>query len=259
MAYKFKELLQTNELIRVFAVGRIIHPAVIDVYGLVGGFHGLWIDQEHAGATYEQIALASACARANGFDTFVRMAMTGYAQATQNLEAGAGGLMAARVESVDHARQFIKWVKFAPEGERGINAGGRDADYGGKPLLQFAADSNRDSLVIIQIETLGALEQADAIAALEHVDMLFVGPSDLSMELGVLGQFDHPTLWDAYAKVAEACRRRGKHWSTIAVNPPFAARAIDQGCRMLSFGADIYALRRGVETTRDAFREFFTT
>ena len=256
---RFKERLTANELCRIFCIGRLIHPVLFDVHGMVGGFHGFWIDQEHAAVSYEQIALASACGRANNMDCFVRMAMTGYAQATANLEAGAGGLMAARIESAAHAEEFMRWVKFAPRGRRGLNTSGFDADYGGKTLPQLAESSNRDSFVAIQIETLGALDDVDQIAALDGVDLLFVGPSDLSQELGILGQWEHEKLWSAYERVAAACKRHGKHWGTIAVNPPFASRAYDLGCRMLSFGIDAVILRRGVEATKGAFSEMFAT
>ena len=257
MPYRFKDLLARNELCRVFCSGRIIHPVVFDVHGMCGGFHGVWIDQEHCAVTYEQIVLATACCRANGMDSFVRMAMTGYSQATANLEAGAGGLMAARIESAAQAEEFLQWVKFAPRGNRGLNTSGFDANYGGKTLPEFSVDSNRDSFVAIQMETLGALEDCDAIAAISGVDLLFVGPSDLSQELGILGQWEHDRLWSAYERVAGACARRGKHWGTIAVNPVFAQRAYDLGCRMLSFGIDAMILRRGVEATQAAFQGLF--
>lgn len=257
MAANFKQMLSRGELCRIFCSGRIIHPVVFDVHGMVGGFHGCWIDQEHCGITYEQIALASACCRANGMDSFVRMPMSGYATATANLEAGTGGLMAARIESAAHAEEFMQWVKFAPRGRRGLNASGFDCLYGGKTLPQFAADSNRDTFVAIQIETLGALEEADEIAAIDGVDLLFVGPSDLSQELGILAQWESDKLWSAFDRVAKACKKHGKNWGTIAVNPAFAKRAYDLGCRMLSFGIEAVMLRRGVEATRANFKELF--
>src|SRR5205085_12416228 len=138
MVRTYKHLLtETDELVRIFSVGRLVHPVLFDVFGLCGGFHGCWLDQEHAGLTYEQIVLAAACARANGLDSFVRMALTGYSQATQNLEAGAGGLMGARVESAAQAEEFVRWCKFAPRGIRGLNAGGRARLYGGQTLAPF--------------------------------------------------------------------------------------------------------------------------
>ena len=253
----FKSLLAAGQLCRIFCSGRIIHPVVFDVHGMCGGFHGIWIDQEHCGTTYEQVVLAAACCRANGMDSFVRMAMTNYSMATSFLEAGAGGLMAARIESANHAEEFMQWAKFAPRGNRGLNGSGFDAMFGGKTLPQLAADANRDNFVAIQIETLGALGECDKIAAMDGVDLLFVGPSDLGQVLGVISQWESEKLWDAYARVAAACKKHGKNWGTIAVNPKFAQRAQEMGCRMLSFGIDAVILRRGIEATKAQFKDLF--
>lgn len=253
----FKQLLATDELIRIFCVGRLIHPVVFDIHGMVGGFHGIWIDQEHAGVTYEQTVLAATCARANDLDSFVRLAPINYSLVTQCLEAGAGGVMGARIESASHAEEFVRWAKFAPRGMRGSNTGGYDADYGGKQLAQFASESNRKNFVAIQIETLGALRDAREIASTPDVDMLFLGPADLSQELGIIGQWEHEKLWEAIGHVSEACRQAGKHWATIAISPGFAARCRDLGCRMLSFGMDAVFLRRGIEATKESFKKCF--
>lgn len=257
--FNFKERLSRGQLCRIFCVGRLIHPAVFDVHGMVGGYHGFWLDQEHAGLTYEQIVLAASAGRANGMDCFVRMPLTNYADATANLEAGSGGLMVARIDSAAQAEEFVQWVKFGPRGIRGLNASGYDCLYGGKTLPQFAADANRDNFVAIQIETLGALEECEQIAAIDGVDLLFVGPSDLSQVLGVLAQWESEPLWNAISRVAAACKKHHKNWGTIAVNPKFAKRAYDAGCRMLSFGMDIVMLRRGLEATRASFEQMFAT
>jgi 2-keto-3-deoxy-L-rhamnonate aldolase RhmA len=86
---------------------------------------------------------------------------------------------------------------------------------------------------------------------------LFVGPSDLSQVLGVLAQWECEKLWNAFERVAAACKKHNKHWGTIAVNPKFAQRAYDAGCRMLSFGMDIVMLRKGLEATRATFETMF--
>jgi 2-dehydro-3-deoxyglucarate aldolase/4-hydroxy-2-oxoheptanedioate aldolase len=254
---RFRELLAAGEVVRVFALGRILHPVTIDLFGLAGGFHGFWLDQEHCGLTYHEIELAAACARANNFDCFVRMAPSDYSLVTQNLEAGAGGVMAAQIRSAAHAEQFVTWAKFAPRGMRGLNTSGRDAHYTHKSQQQFAADANRDQFVAIQIETLGALEEVDAIAAIDAVDLLFVGPSDLSQSLGILGQFSHPRLLEALDCVAAACRKHGKHWGTVAPNPEYTMRCYGKGCRMLSLGADVLALRQGIEVAKTQYRDLF--
>lgn len=257
MTVRFQELLAKGELVRVFAVGRLLHPVTIDLFGLAGGFHGFWLDQEHCGLTHRDIQLAAACARANNFDCFVRMAPADYALVTQNLEAGAGGVMAAQIRSAEHAEQFVSWAHFAPRGLRGLNTSGRDAHYTHKSQEQFAADANRDLFLAIQIETLGALAQVDQIAANDGVDLLFVGPSDLTQALGILGQFAHPRLLEALDAVAAACKRHGKHWGTVAPNPEYTNRCYDKGCRMLSLGADVLAVRQGIEAAKTTYQKLF--
>ncbi len=257
MGPRFKELLAKNELCRVFAVGRLLSPVTIDLYALAGGFHGFWMDQEHVGLTYHDVQTAAVAARANGFDQFVRMAPTNYAQVTQYLEAGARGVMAAQIRSAAHAEEFVTWAKFAPRGMRGMNTSGRDADYTHLSQAAFAERANREHLVLIQIELASAVGDADAIAALDGVDLLCVGPADLSQSLGLLGQTNHPRVWEAIDEVAAACRRHGKHWGTVPADPAFAEKAYDKGCRMLSMNTDLLAMRRGIEAAKSAYQKLF--
>jgi len=257
MGTKIKQLLAADRVVRLFSIGRIVSPVTIDMFGLAGGYDAFWIDQEHGGLTYEQVLHLSVAARANDFDCFVRMAPTDYALVTQNLEAGGGGVMAARIESAAQAEEFVTWCKFAPRGMRGMNTSGWDARYTHKSQKQFAEDSNREHIVAIQIETTGALNDADAIAAIDGVDLLFVGPSDLSQALGRLGELDHADTWEAIGRVAQACRRHGKHWGIVPADPAYAERSVELGCRMLSLGGDIPCLRRGIEATQAAYSKFF--
>ena len=117
---------------------------------------------------------------------------------------GVDGVMAAQVTSAAEAEKFVTWAKFAPRGVRGVNTQGADADFTSKSPAEFTGPANRDHFTAIQIETIGALEDVDAIAAIDDVDLLFVGPSDLSQALGVLGQPDHEIVW----KAIDAGRRR---------------------------------------------------
>jgi 2-dehydro-3-deoxyglucarate aldolase/4-hydroxy-2-oxoheptanedioate aldolase len=253
----FKDRLSAGELVRLFALGRVVHPVVIEMFGLGGKYHGFWLDQEHAQISTEQIVIASLAGRANGFDCFVRVPPTGYWQVTQCLEAGAGGVMGAQIHSADQAREFVSWAKFSPAGTRGLNLSGRDAEYTHKSPAQFVEDANRDSFVAIQIETLGSVQDVDDIAAMDGVDLLFVGPADLSLAMGVVGQFQHDKLWEAIAKVADACRKNGKAWGCVAPNPEFADRAVENGCQMPTMGSDVLSMRRGIEQLQAAFKNQF--
>jgi 2-dehydro-3-deoxyglucarate aldolase/4-hydroxy-2-oxoheptanedioate aldolase len=126
-----------------------------------------------------------------------------------------------------------------------------------KSQIELARDANRDHFVAIQVETLGALDEADAIAAIDGVDLLFVGPADLSQALGVLGQPDHEKVWTAIDRVAQACRRHGKAWGIVPASPPFADRCVEMGCRMLTFGSDAMAMRLGVQAVKTMYANQF--
>ncbi len=250
---RLKELLATEEIVPLFCLARIPHPVVIEMLSLAGGYRGFWIDHEHGAFSLEQVMVAALAGRANQLDCFVRMPPTGYWQVTQCLEVGAGGVMGAQILSAEHARQFVSWTKFAPEGMRGLNTGGRDADFTHKTAPEFIEEANRQHFVAVQIETLGALDEVDAIAAIPGVDLLFIGPADLSLALGVPGQFHHERMWEAIDQVAQACKRHGISWGAVVPDPEFAQRAIEQGCKMPTYGNDPTILRRGFEAMRNAF------
>ncbi len=254
---RFKELLAEGKTIRTFATGRIPSPVIIEMFGLAGGYHGVWLDQEHTGLTYEQVLVLSLAARAQGLDSFVRMAPLSYALVTQNLEAGAGGVMAARIHSADQAAEFVSWCKFAPEGDRGMNTGGRDANYTFKSGDDFVKDTNAQHFVSIQIETLGSLNEVDAIAALPGVDLLFVGPSDLTQALGITGQFENPKLWEACKAVSDACSKHGKHWGTVGPTRDYVDRSMELGCRMINLAGDVGCIRQGISAASATFGTYF--
>jgi len=253
MVQSLKERLEAGRKLRVFALSRVVHPVVVEMYGLGGGFDGFWFDQEHGAMGIDEIRTCRLAARTCDMDCFVRVPPVGYWVVTQCLEAGAGGVMGAQIQSADHAAEFISWTKFAPEGIRGLHSNGRDANYLHLPPADFVEQSNRERLVAIQIETLGALEQVDQIAALPGIDLLFIGPADLSLALGIVGQFHHEKLWEAVGKVAAACNRHGTHWGTLCPDPQFAAKAAEHDCRLFSIGNDITALKHGVAHINASF------
>src|SRR5947209_9383336 len=120
MGARLRELLSQGKLVRVFGAGQLCHPKLIEIVGLQGGFDAVWLDQEHAGLSMEQIEQAARAARLAGLDSFVRLAPTDYATVMRPLEAGAGGVMAAQVRSGRQAEEVVRWSKFHPQGLRGV-------------------------------------------------------------------------------------------------------------------------------------------
>jgi 4-hydroxy-2-oxoheptanedioate aldolase len=257
MGVKIKRLLAEGKLVRVFCVGQLCHPKVVEMVGLFGDVDAVWLDNEHAGVSVQQIELATLAARATGLDTFVRLTATDYATVMRPLEAGAGGVMAAQVRSGREAEQIVHWAKFHPQGLRGVNGTGVDGGYGTTPFPEYARRANAETFVAIQIEHADAVEDVEKIAAVKGVDVLFIGPADLGQSMGIPGDWGQPRIWQAIERVAKAARANGIHWAILPPNLEYARRCVEMGCKMLSLGIDVWALQRGIKSFHAEFPDYF--
>jgi 2-dehydro-3-deoxyglucarate aldolase/4-hydroxy-2-oxoheptanedioate aldolase len=258
MGSRIKEILGRDGIVHVFGIGQLCSTKLIEIVANAGGYDAIWLDQEHTGLTMREIELATLACRAHGLDSFVRVAPTDYATVMQPLEAGAGGVMAAQVRTAAEAEQFVRWAKFHPRGLRGMTGAGVDGKFSLTPQGDYAEQANRDTFVAIQIETIEAVDNISAIAAVKDVDLLFVGPSDLAQALGLTGQFDHPRCYETIERIANACRAAGKPWGIIARNADYATRWVDRGCRFLVLGADVILAQRGISAVKQSFAKYFT-
>lgn len=255
MPATLKQRLQARERLNVFAVGRMFHPNVIHLLGASGDFDGMWIDLEHTGFTVREMETAVTAARVYGLESFVRIPPTDYATVTRCFESGANGVMAAQVASAGQAEEIVAWAKFQPRGSRGLNPLGHDGRFGTEPLDVFTARANEENFVAIQIETAGAVEEVEAIAAIDGVDLLFVGPSDLSQALGVTGDLSHPRCLEAIDRVAAACEANEKPWGAVTPSPDYAALLIEKGCTLVSAVNDVKLATAGMRAMRETFAD----
>ena len=255
---RLKQLLAEGRTVRLFGIGQLIAPKLVEIVGEHGGFDGLWLDAEHAGFGIREVELATMAARAYGMDHFVRLPATDYAAIMRVLEAGAGGVMVSMVHSAAEAERAVRWAKFHPRGERGLNGGNRDGRFGLMPLPEYVARANAETFIGIQIETAGAIDAVEQIAAVPDVDLLFVGPADISQVLGIPGDFENPRCLEVIARIADACRRAGKPWGIVPRGPDYAARMAALGCRMFVLGFDIHAFHAGIRAAKERYAAFFT-
>lgn len=253
MTATLKDRIVSGDRLATFAVGRMFHPNIVQYLGMTGEFDGFWIDVEHAGLTVADIEHAVSAGKAYGLEAFARVPPTDYATVTRCFESGAMGVMAAQIHSADQAEEFVGWAKFAPRGRRGLNPLGHDGRFGSVSLADLAVEANRNTMVAIQIETAGAVDDVDAIAAIDGVDLLFVGPSDLGQALGVTGDIMHDRCLAAIDKVADACRAHGKHWGAVTPTPEYAAMLIDKGCTLVTPTNDVKLVTTGLGTVRERF------
>ena len=254
---KIKQILAEGGVVRMFGVGQLYSPKLIEIVGEHGGFDALWLDAEHAGLGMKEIELSTMAARYYGLDHFVRQPATDYASIMRSLEAGAGGVMISMVRGVEDAEEAVRWSKFYPRGERGMNGGNRDGRFGLTPLPEYVAAANTGTFVGIQIETASAIAAVAELAAIPDVDLLFVGPADISQVMGVPGDFENPKCLDAIERIAQACASAGKPWGIVPRGPEYAARMLGWGCRMFVLGFDIHVVHAGIRATKARYGSFF--
>jgi 2-keto-3-deoxy-L-rhamnonate aldolase RhmA len=253
MGAKIKRLLAEGKVVKVFGLGQLCYPKLVEIIGQQGGYDAVWLDHEHTGVSACQLEEAARAARATGLDSFARLYVTDYATAMRPLEAGVGGIMAAQVRRAAEVRDLVQWTKFHPLGQRGVNGTGVDGRYGTLPLARYFQQANEETLLVVQIEHADAIREVEEIAAVPGIDVLFIGPADLSQSLGIPGEWDHPRLWETFERVARAADLHRIHWAILPLNPAFARRCLDLGCKMLAAGMDVWAFQRGL---RDFLSEY---
>lgn len=257
MGENIKQRLAAGKTVRIVAVGALANPKWIELAAMHGGYHGVWIDEEHAALSLQQIELLALACRATGLDAYVRLAPVSYAAVMRPMEAGVNGIMAAQVRSLAEVRQIVAWAKYAPAGGRGLNLSNYEGRWGTADPATLVQAANRDRWLAVQIETLEALDQVDEIAAVAGVDHLFVGPADLSLALRVPGEYLHSKCIAALERIAGACSRAGKSWGILARGPDHAARCRQLGCQLFAFASDLSVANLGFRATREMYQRFF--
>ena len=190
------ERLRNGQLVRTMHFTGFVKPRALEMLGVLGNFHGVWIDQEHTAVSHAELdSLLIACRAAN-LEAFSRVPPTDYCTLMRPMESGCSGVMVAQIRTLAEVHQAVQWSKYPPHGVRGFFGGNYETRFGTVDMAQHVANANRDRWLAIQIETPEAVAIVDEIAALEGVDWLFVGPADLSVTLGVPGDFLHAKCID---------------------------------------------------------------
>lgn len=228
--------------------------SVFEIMSLMG-FHGIWMDLEHHAYSVETANELMRASRVGNTDILARCARWEYMRMGRLLEAGATGILYPRCADADEAREVVRWAKFHPLGTRGFDGGNPDMPYLTVPMDEYVRIANEQTFIGIQIEDEKALENAEAIAAVEGVDFLFLGPGDFSILSGIPGQFDHPKIQDAMKTIAQAAKNTGKHWGRPVGSIEQAKTLLDMGARVLAGGADIVLVRLGLDQIQRDYRE----
>jgi len=215
-------------------------------------------DMEHSGWGIDTIRMLVATTRAADTVPLVRVPATQSHLLAAPLDTGAMGLMVPMVETAEQARLVVQAAKYPPIGRRGAAFGLAHDDYAAGDNVGKMASANAETLLIAQIETAAGVDAADAIAAVDGIDVLWIGHNDLTNSLGIPGQFDHPDYRAAVARVHAACARHRKAAGIMATTADAAIAAARDGFRAIAYGGDLWiygtALRHGLDEIRGGAR-----
>ncbi len=231
------------------------HPIPVYVaHAARAGFDCIWLDMEHRSFEPRELQLLLAHFRLYDIDCLLRAPTLEKTGLYRYLEDGATGLMIPHVSTAEKARQLVQAVKFPPLGDRGLDNAGFDSDYRINPdNLAFAEWANRETFLVVQIETPEAVENVEEIASVPGVDMLFVGPGDLGLRYRIAGDESGGRLEAAYERVAAACRASGVAWGAPAGSPEDMRKRRAQGAQLLCNCGDFMMLRDGLLAAASAF------
>ena len=229
-----------------------IDPSLYEMVSLMG-FDGIWLDLEHHATSDETAATLMRAARVGASDIVARPAKGEFMRMGRLLEAGAQAIMYPRCETAEEAAEVVRWAKFAPQGERGIDGANGDNPYCGTPIAPYVKAANEHTLLIVQLESQNAVSNVEAIARVPGVDVLMLGPGDLTVLAGVPCQYDHPIVADALKRIAAAAKAAGKWWGTVSFGPEHAQMLMNMGATFICHGADILIIKQGMELIQQRY------
>lgn len=232
-----KQALQAGKTVLGTSYGQLRDPEIARILR-ASGFDYAYLDGEHGCFGIETQQDICRVAGLCGLTVFVRVADMQYDLIARSLDCGADGIIFPRVESPELLAQAVGWCKFPPIGIRGFGLTTMQADYEAVTIPGMIAHRNENGMVILQIETQRAFDAREELLSVPGIDVVMVGPVDLSISMGCPGQFDDPKMVDALEKIRDTCVAKG-------IAPGIQARTLalsktwrDRGYRFLGTGSE---------------------
>ena len=220
------------------------------------GFDWVVLDLEHGSGTEADLLSQLHTLTQTATASIVRVESSARLRIGRALDLGASGVMVPRVETIEQAREVVSFLRYPPVGTRGVALMTRGNVFGSVAHDELA-EINERVTGVFQIESTRAVDNVSGIAALDGVDVLFVGPSDLSHSLGIPGDFDHPDFEAAISRVAHAGSESGKALGVLVPRLDQVPRFFDLGYRFIGVGSDSSMLIGAMVSTVKSVRAQF--
>ena len=224
-----------------FVVGpfmKVSDPALVEIAAFAG-FDFVIIDLEHGPNTIETVQGHVRAAQAKGITPVIRVPEINENIISKALDIGADYVQVPQIETAADAERVVKAAKFFPEGSRGVCRYVRAADYASMPKENYFGNANKSTGIIIHIEGNIAFKNIDEILAVDGIDVIFIGPYDMSQSCGVPGEVNHPKVISQMKEIVKKAASLGKIVGTFVENPESAKQWIDLGVKYISYAVDV--------------------
>jgi len=230
----------------------IAHPEVVEILSYLP-FDWFVIDMEHAPIDVSQVTPLLMALKCSRVVPFVRVPWNDFVAIKRVLDLGVAGIVVPYVSSGEEARKAVEAVKYPPQGIRGVGPR-RCVGYGFEDPATYLSDWNRYAMVIVQVETRRAVENVEEILSVDGITGVFVGPSDLSANLGMYGKINTPEFEEVLRMIAEKTRRFKKIAGIMAHTVDFAIKAWKMGYNFIALGHDTKYLIEGAKKYLEPFK-----
>jgi 4-hydroxy-2-oxoheptanedioate aldolase len=245
--------LRENQPVRIACM---YYPsASMPAHAAKAGYDAIWLDAEHNTWDRRELQRMIALHHLANIDCIVRTGSRNPTDLYHLLENGATGLMIPLVNTAADAAALAQAVKFPPIGQRGLDGASLDNNFYLEGTSTYPAAANRETILIVQIETPEALENIESIAATKGVDGLFIGPGDLALRLNCPLDWDHPKMIAAEEAVAAAAARHNVAWGRPGGGAAQIKRIASKGGKLIAHGSDFSALMTMLPNYAKAFNE----
>lgn len=212
------------------------------------------LDMEHSGFGIDTIKSMLRYMQSADLRVIVRPPSKEYHHAARVLDMGAEGVMFPMVGSPQQVRELLGYMKYPPKGARGVALQIAHDRYEGGPVMKKLTDANKKTTFVALIETREGVGNIEAIAAMRDVDLIWIGHFDLSADMGIAGQFDHPDFKAAVDRIIAACRRHNKSLGRLVPDAKTGAALFKEGFDFICHSGDVWMLQQVMKAGADELR-----
>lgn len=254
MTTALRDTLRAEALVLCLA---LLHARTPDVPAIAAacGYDAVYVDLEHTSTSLDTAQMLCASALGAGISGLVRVPSNDPSVIARVLDGGAVGVIVPHINSKKEAERVVQAARFPPIGNRSISGPNAVSGYAPRTAPQLVELLEGRTVVAVMIETPEAVEAADSIAAVDGVDMILIGPSDLTAEMGIHGQYENDHFHSAVESVAAACRSHGVALGIAGIKSvDLLNRFVGLGLRFISAGTDVGMMTEAASARAQALR-----